>query len=71
MYDFSVKVFLHEINKPNEPISVANERDQGGAQRIIKQKSDIKANKALMDKAYRVNNYDMELYKLGDLCFLL
>ena len=66
VYDFSVKVFLHEINRPNESVTIVNERDQGKAHRLNVEKSNIKANKALIEKAYRVNSYDVKLYNLGN-----
>ena len=65
VYDFSVKVFLHEINRNNETIEIVNERDQGNAKDLNKKKSAIKSNKALIAKAYRLNSYDVRLYKLG------
>ena len=65
VFDFSVKVFLHEIGRANETIEIVNERDQGNAKHIVKQKSDIKKNSPLMDKAYRMNDYDVKLYKMG------
>ena len=64
-YEFSVKVFLHEINRANETITMVNERDQGGAKKMNKEKADIKANKKLMEKAYNVNSYDVKLYEMA------
>jgi hypothetical protein len=58
-------VFLHHINRANETIAIVNERDQGNAQSINRNKADIKANEQLMDKARRVNNYDIMLYDLA------
>lgn len=64
-YELSVKVFLHEINRSNESITMVNERDQGTAKKMNKDKADIKANKSLMEKAYRVNSYDVKLYRMA------
>ena len=65
VFDFSVKVFLHEVGMANETIEIVNERDQGSAKAIVKQKYDIKRNTKLMNKAYQINDYDVKLYKLG------
>jgi hypothetical protein len=65
VFDFSVKVFLHEINHVNQTYQIVNERDQGNAKEIVKKKSDIKSNNQLMDKARRMNNFDLDLYELG------
>ena len=64
-YEFSVKVFLHEINRANESITMVNERDQGGAKKMNKEKASIRSNKTLMEKAYKVNSYDVKLYQMA------
>ena len=71
VYDFSIKVFLHEINRPNESVTVVNERDQGGVNRLNTEKSNIRSNAILREKAYKVNSYDVQLYNLGFSCFFL
>ena len=68
VYDFSIKVFLHEINRPNESVTVVNERDQGGVNRLNTEKSNIRSNAILREKAYKVNSYDVQLYNLGLSC---